>query len=113
MFNNNDSSMLWLIILFMIANNGANFAPPTDEEMCEVFTKTVDAFIEDHKELLAKANVDSPLWQLKALRSTFDKIEDHNTRLQVIEVAMSIIRNIEAVNKYACGGFPTDQTPLV
>ncbi len=109
----NDSSTLWLIILFMLANNGANFTPPTNEEMCEVFTKTVDTFLEDHKELLSKANVDSPIWQLKTLRSAFDKIEDQSTKLQVIEVAMSIIRNIDAVNKYACGGFPTDQTPLM
>lgn len=110
---NNDSSTLWLIILFMLANNGANFTPPTNEEMCEVFTKTVDTFLEDHKELLSKANVDSSIWQLKTLRSTFDKIEDQSTKLKIIEVAMSIIRNIEAVNKYTCGGFPTDQTPSV
>lgn len=110
MFNNNDSSMLWLIILFMLANNGANFAPPTDEEMCKVFTTTVDTFLEDNKAILDKANLDSPLWQLKTLRSTFDDIEDPKTRLKVIEVAMSIVRNIETVNKFACGGLPTDFT---
>lgn len=110
MFNNNDSSMVWLLILFMLSMNGQNFNPPTNEEMCTVFLKAVDTYLEDNKHLVEKANIGSPLWQLKHLREAVDGIEDIDTKLKVVEVAMSIMRNIEAVNKYACGGLPSCET---
>ena len=107
MFNNDNSSMLWMLILFMLANNGANFTPPTSEEICEAFIRSVDAYMEDNKPLLEKAQVNSPLWQLRELREVTDKIDDPDTRIKILNVVMSIMSNIETVNKYACGGMPS------
>lgn len=105
MFNSNDNSMLWLLILFMLVGNNSNsFVPPTDEEICKVFEKTIDTYLEENKELLEKAQINSPLWQIKELSDAAKEIEDLKVRLKVINVAFSVKTNLESTNAFCCGG---------
>ena len=107
MFNSNNdaNSMLWLLILFMLAGNtNTNFVPPTNEEINKIMQNGIEKFLSDHKELVEKADADSPLTQLNTLYNVSKEIDNSETDAKVLGVAMSIMKNIETMNKYCCGG---------
>lgn len=105
MFNSNDNSMIWLLILFMLAGNtNTKFGPPTDEEICKAFDASVASFLSENEKLIPDAKVNSPLWQVHELKKAADNIEDQSVRLKVLQIAMSIIENLKLANGYAtCG----------
>lgn len=103
--NNNDNSMLWLFILFLLAGNtNTNFIPPTNEEINKIMQNGIEKFLNDHKELVEKSNADSPLAQLNTLYNVSKEIDNPETNAKILGVAVSIMKNIETMNNYCCGG---------
>lgn len=105
MFNSgNDNSMFWLLLLFMLAGNtNTQITPPSNEEINKIMQNGIEKFLEDHKELVEKANVDSPIWQLDTLYKASKEIDNPEANAKVLSVAMSIMKNIETMNNYCCG----------
>lgn len=111
MFNNNDNSILWLLILFALAaNHPSSESTTSTEDICKAFTTSIDNYLEERKELTSKARVNSPLWQLSELRKAADGIEDVNTKCKVLCVAMSIIDNLKATENFS-STFPWITSP--
>jgi hypothetical protein len=104
MFNSNDNSTLWLLILLLLATNNPSPIPEPEndsiEGACEAFQKVVDDYLKDHKKLLDEARVGSPMWQLKELSEVAESIEDSQTRIKVLQVAISIVKSMEMSNKF-------------
>lgn len=111
MFNNDDNSILWFLILFALAANRPSSESQTStEDICKAFTTSIDKYFEEHKELTSKARVNSPLWQLSELRKAADGIEDINIKCKVLCVAMSIIDNLKATENFS-SVFPWTTAP--
>lgn len=97
-------SMMWLLLLFMLAsNNTANqFKVPTNEEICEIFTKNLEHYLDKNEEALKKASADSPLGLIHRLTKTSKKIEDPDVRVEVLSAAMSIMSKLDEMNGFCC-----------
>jgi hypothetical protein len=104
MFNANDNSTLWFLILLLLATNNPSpiLEPENDsvEGACEAFQKVIDDYLKDHKKLLDEARVGSPMWQLKELSEAAESIEDPQTRVKVLQVATSIVKSMEMSNRF-------------
>lgn len=104
MFNSNDNSTLWLLILLLLATNNSSPVPEpengTVEDACCAFQKIVDDYLKDHKKLLDEARVGSPMWQIKELSEASESIEDPQTRVKVLQVAISIVKSMEMSNRF-------------
>lgn len=104
MFNSNDNSTLWLLILLLLATNNSPTIPEpengTVEDACSAFQKIVDDYLKGHKKLLDEARVGSPMWQIKELSEASESIEDPQTRAKVLQVAISIVKSMEMSNRF-------------
>lgn len=104
MFNANNNSTLWLLILLLLATNNSPTIPEPNsdsiEGVCEEFQKIVDNYLKDNKNILDNARVGSPMWQIKELSEAAGSIEVPQTRIKVLQVAISIIKSMKMPNKF-------------
>lgn len=103
MFNSNDNSMIWLLILFMLAGNNSRPFMPSTEELNKIFQDGIKIFLEDNKEQVAKASTEAPIHQLKELYDASTKIEDPEVNAKVLGVAMTIMKNVDLGDCCCCG----------
>lgn len=103
MFNSNDNSNLWaMILLFMLAGNtNIPFKFPTTEEINKIFQNGIEKFLEDKKEDLTKAEYGDPIWQLNELLEASKNNCNTEVNAKILSVAMSIMNNIDP-NKVNC-----------
>ena len=100
--SDNFDRLFWLLLLFMLSQNANQ--QPTFETAIDKFQNRLDTYLTNNSDILDKARLGSPLWQLRELKAVADGIGNTNQelRLRTLMVASTIIDFIEKAAMYSC-----------